>query len=140
MKSVLVTGANGFIGKNLIEALKPIDNINVLSYDIGQSRETLTRYLNQAEVIYHLAGVNRPKEDTEFKTGNADFTEDICQELNALNRKVKIIFTSSIQVERKENAYGHSKMAAENALKDFGKETHSQISIYRLKNVFWQMV
>lgn len=132
---ILVTGANGFIGKNLCTTLEQYKEYHLLKADIFTSPKELTAYLQECEFVFHLAGVNRPKEEKEFFTGNADYTTQIVNELKELGRKVPILFTSSIQAER-DNPYGQSKLQGEQALRAYAKDTGAPVYIYRLTNVF----
>jgi hypothetical protein len=88
VKTVVVTGASGFIGKNLIEHLKSLSDVKILGYDIQDDLATLESYLGQADFLFHLAGINRPKDESEFTTGNKDFTEQV---LEILKRRKRII-------------------------------------------------
>lgn len=135
MKNVLVTGSKGFIGKNLVLSLKRIESIEVLEYDLGDSNEKLKNVLSNADLVYHLAGVNRPQNPDEFKTGNVDLTEEILGFLRNRKDAPPVIMTSSIQAEL-DNLYGVSKKAAEEALQKYAAETGNKICIYRLPNVF----
>lgn len=132
---VLVTGAKGFIGRNLVATLKQDTNLEVIEIDIEQSVEELKQATLESEFIFHLAGVNRPKNDQEFFEGNTGLTETIIETLKQYNKKTPILITSSIQAEL-ENAYGQSKKAAEDALKNYSQETGANSYIYRLPNVF----
>ena len=132
---VLVTGAKGFIGRNLVTTLKQDTNLEVIEIDIEQSIEELKQATLESEFIFHLAGVNRPKNDQEFFEGNTGLTETIIETLKQHQKKTPILITSSIQAEL-ENAYGQSKKAAEDALKNYSQETGANSYIYRLPNVF----
>lgn len=132
---VLVTGAKGFIGRNLVTTLKQDTNLEVIEIDIEQSVEELKQATLESDFIFHLAGVNRPKSDQEFFEGNTGLTETIIETLKQHQKKTPILITSSIQAEL-ENAYGQSKKAAENALKNYSQETGANSYIYRLPNVF----
>ena len=132
---VLVTGAKGFIGRNLVTTLKQDTNLEVIEIDIEQSVEELKQATLESEFIFHLAGVNRPKNDQEFFEGNTGLTETIIETLKQHQKKTPILITSSIQAEL-ENAYGQSKKAAEDALKNYSQETGANSYIYRLPNVF----
>ena len=135
MPDVLVTGAKGFVGKNLCAALRRQEHVALSEYDLDDSPEELRRALAKAEVVFHLAGVNRPKEVTEFETGNAGFTIELCSILRSLKRAPKIVLTSSIQAEL-DNPYGVSKRQAEEALRDYAAATGAETVVYRLKNLF----
>ena len=132
---ILLTGANGFIGKNLTHFLSKKANVEILSVTRDTSKEDFETYVNNADWIIHLAGINRPKEEKEFVEGNVDLTNQICQTLINSNQKTPIIFASSIQAD-KTNPYGLSKRAAEDALKRFSSDYGSPIFICRLANVF----
>jgi len=135
MKNILVTGSNGFIGKNLIQALSRYEEINILHFDVDNSLDELSTHLDTADFIYHLAGVNRPKNEDEFKEINTGLTQTIVDLLSKKGRNVPIAMTSSIQAEL-DNPYGISKKNAENALMNYGKSMKCPICIYRLPNVF----
>ncbi len=135
MRSVLVTGAKGFIGRNLIAHLARMNDVQVFRYDLENDQVELRDWLNRADVVFHLAGINRPQSTEEYETGNAGFTAQICKLLRELRRTPKIIMSSSIQAEL-DNPYGVSKRRAEEALKSFAQETGAAVAIYRLKNVF----
>jgi len=135
MKTVLVTGAKGFIGRNLIAHLARMDDLEVFRYDLENDETELRSWLGHADIVFHLAGINRPQNIEEYETGNAGFTGRICRTLRELQRTPKIVMSSSIQVEL-DNPYGVSKRHAEEALKSFALETGATVAIYRLKNVF----
>ena len=103
---ILVTGAKGFIGKNLCFQLQEQGYTDIIKIDRGHSLQELDYALETADFIYHLAGVNRQKNDDEFKQGNADLTSHIVAKLNELNKATPILLTSSIQAER-SNPYGN---------------------------------
>lgn len=132
---ILVTGAKGFIGRNLVTTLKQDTNLEVIEVDIEQSVEELKQATLESEFIFHLAGINRPKDEKEFFEGNTGLTETIIETLKQHQKKTPILITSSIQAEL-ENAYGQSKKAAEDALKNYSQETGANSYIYRLPNVF----
>lgn len=131
---VLVSGADGFIGKNLCVHLKEI-GITVLKYTHESNPEDLINLLGNVDFIFHLAGVNRPKEDAEFIDGNAGLTIKLCDAIRSCKRAIPLIFSSSIQAEI-DNPYGVSKLLAEEALVSLEKDTGSPVYIYRLPNVF----
>ncbi len=135
MPTVLVTGAKGFVGKNLGAALRRQEQVVLYEYDLGNSPEELRQALTTAEIVFHLAGVNRPKEITEYQTGNVGFTAELCSILRGLKRAPKIVFTSSIQAEL-DNPYGISKREAEDALRDYATVAGAEVAVYRLKNLF----
>lgn len=132
---ILVTGANGFIGKNLIATLKELKKYEVIAIDKENSKEELENALLEAEFIFHLAGVNRPKDEKEFFQGNSGLTEEIVMFLKENNKKIPILITSSIQAEL-DNAYGKSKKLSEETLLMYGDSSKAKVFIYRLPNVF----
>jgi UDP-2-acetamido-2,6-beta-L-arabino-hexul-4-ose reductase len=132
---VLVTGANGFIGKNSVVALKRKTDVEVVEYDIDSSACFLEESLAKADVIYHLAGVNRPEQVKEFTEGNYELTRQICDTLRRLGRTPIVVFSSSTQAAM-DNPYGVSKRHAEEAVFDFGRETGAQVFVFRLHGVF----
>jgi len=133
MKTVLITGANGFIGKNLIATLD--NDVEILRYDTENTLEELRQFAQKADFVFHLAGVNRPIEITEFETGNRDFTERLLDIFKDSSKIVPVLMTSSVQAEL-DNPYGKSKKSAEDAVLEYGKETGAAVYIYRLPNVF----
>lgn len=135
MKTVLITGARGFIGRNLFAHLQVRQDLRILQYDLDNTAEQLAEWLGQADVVFHLAGVNRPESVEEFEFGNAGFTEQICAELSRQRRAPHVIVTSSIQAEL-DNPYGVSKRNAEQALARFHGSAGARVSVFRLKNVF----
>lgn len=128
--NVLVTGSNGFIGKNLITYLLKED-INVLRFDKDNTLDELENYVKDSDFIFHLAGINRPKEKTEFYEGNYDLTKQLVEMLKKYKKEIPVVFTSSIQAEL-DNDYGKSKKMAE----DYLYESYSNAIIFRLHNVF----
>ncbi len=135
MKSVLVTGAKGFIGKNLIVALKRRVDVDVIEHDLDSLSGLLEEGLGKADVIYHLAGVNRPARVEEFSSGNFDLTRQVCDGLRQLGRLPLIVLSSSTQAAL-DNPYGVSKQQAEETVFDFGKETGASVFVFRLSGVF----
>ena len=135
MMKVLITGSNGFVGKNLVAHLSENENVDVVSFTRQDSVNELTSKLEQVDLVFHLAGVNRPENVTDFKTGNADLTESLCLEITKTGRSIPIIYTSSIQAEL-DNPYGESKQLAEESLQNFSKATGIPVYIYRLPNLF----
>ena len=132
---ILVTGSNGFIGKNLIAELKNRDYKDIFEYDLDSTLEELDKYTKEADFIYHLAGVNRPKDDKEFLEGNFGFTNVLLEHLIKNNNKAPIMISSSIQAEL-NNPYGVSKKAGEDLIFNYGKENNVDVFVYRFPNVF----
>jgi len=133
--NVLITGAAGFVGRNLSAALRRKKDISLLEFDLANTGEELQRFLATANIIFHLAGVNRPHDIKEYESGNTGFTSEICKMLQDLKRTPKIVFSSSIQAE-KNNPYGNSKRRAEEVLHAYAKSTGAECVIYRFKNLF----
>lgn len=132
---VLITGANGFVGKNLQLHLAERSNIEVLCFTREHTQADLLRLVAQADLVFHLAGVNRPQDPAEFKQGNADLTHALCDAFQQSGKATPVVYSSSIQAEA-DNPYGASKRAAEDILLAYAKETDAPIFIYRLANVF----
>ncbi len=135
MIKVLVTGSAGFIGSHLVNALTRKSDVVFYQFDVDNSREDLLNALKDVDVIYHLAGVNRPPDVSEFAEVNTGLTGEICEYLREHNRTPKIILSSSIQAEI-DNPYGASKKAAEDVLKKHHDATGSDVVVYRLPNAF----
>jgi len=132
---VLVTGSNGFIGNNLRVHLSERNEIEVVTFSRDDDLSLLGSKLDGVDFVFHLAGVNRPKNVEEFALGNADLTSALCQEIIRTKRLIPIIYTSSVQAEL-DNPYGESKKAAEQVLMDFTAQTGSPVYLFRLPNVF----
>ena len=132
---VLVTGADGFIGKNLRVALGEREGFEVLPITRTSSDADLAAAVASADAVIHLAGVNRPQDPAEFAVGNADFTAHLCGSLAANGRAIPLAFASSIQAER-DNPYGSSKRGAEEHLAAYGSATGAAVAMYRFANVF----
>ena len=135
MKTVLVTGSQGFIGKNLVEALSRQDGIKTTGLNAADNISTLESLLEDVDIIYHLAGVNRPEKLEEFTIVNTGLTQTIVSILSAKHKTPIIVMSSSTQAEL-DNPYGISKKDAEDILIDYGKRTGVPVYIYRLTNVF----
>ena len=135
MKNVVVTGSGGFIGKNLLERLRRRQDVQIATFERQDSLTNLRRYLDDADIVFHFAGVNRPKKDEEFEIGNAGLTRKIVDILEKLKRTPTIVFPSSIQASL-DNLYGRSKKRAEDILLDYGRQNRADVYLYRLPNVF----
>lgn len=133
--NVVVTGARGFIGRNLTAHLTARQDCVMTPFDACNSLDDLRSGLQTADIVYHLAGVNRPQVPEEFEVGNAGLTRQICEILRELGRRPVIVLSSSIQATL-DNPYGVSKQRAEDALREFASQSGARIRIYRLKNVF----
>lgn len=132
---VLVTGAKGFIGKNLVSTLDREDKYEIICIDRENSKEELEKGVLNSDFIVHLAGINRPKNEEEFFEGNTGLTEEIIEILKKNNKNTSILITSSIQADL-DNAYGQSKKGAEEALIKYMADTKGNVFIFRLPNVF----
>lgn len=133
--NIVVTGANGFIGKNLCIMLQEQGYQNVFEVTRETSSEDLETVLKDADFVYHLAGVNRPQDDSEFQKGNADLTESIVRYLKGSHKAASIVLSSSTQAAF-DNAYGLSKRSAEEIVESYASDTGASHYIYRLPNVF----
>ena len=131
---VLVTGSNGFIAKNLRVHLSERKEIDVATFN-KDDKGLLSSRLVDIDFVFHLAGVNRPKNIEEFVLGNTDLTSSLCQAILQTKRLIPIIYTSSVQVDL-DNPYGQSKKAAEQILIDFSVLSGSPVYFFRLPNVF----
>lgn len=132
--NILVTGANGFIGRNLCSRLAKSPH-TVETFTRENTSQELQQSLSGAQIVFHLAGVNRALNDHDFEEGNVAFTEQLCGYLQELDRKIPIVYSSSIQAEL-DNPYGNSKHRAENVLTTYAEKTGHPVIIYRLTNVF----
>jgi UDP-2-acetamido-2,6-beta-L-arabino-hexul-4-ose reductase len=144
--NILITGAKGFIGKNLIVQLNNIkegkakeeripSDLIVFAYDVDSNLESLDEYCQKANFVFHLAGVNRPKEQSEFMKGNFGFTSFLLDTLRKYGNKCPVMLASSIQAEL-DNPYGVSKKAGEELLFRYAEETGARVYVYRFPNVF----
>lgn len=143
---ILVTGAKGFIGKNLIATLNNIrtgkdksfgisEDLTIYEYDVDTQEELLELYCKDCDFVFNLAGVNRPKDQNEFMEGNFGFASTLLNALKKHSNKCPIMISSSIQAEL-DNLYGQSKKAGEDLMFTYGNETGAPIFVYRFPNVF----
>lgn len=143
---ILITGALGFVGKNLIAQLNNIKELKVKNYSLTSELEIFTfdkdsdvilldEYAQKCDFVVHLAGVNRPQNQEEFMTGNFGFTSDLLKALKKFDNKAPVLITSSIQAVL-ENPYGISKKAGEDLIFKYGSENNVQVFVYRLPNIF----
>src|SRR5579871_1139661 len=130
---ILVTGADGFIAKNLLVHLRQKQEINVVAINRTDSKDELKKHLTDANIIFHLAGVNRPKTNDAFETDNKELTSFIVEQLEQRKNFYKLIFSSSTQALL-DNPYGKSKKEAEDYIRSFVK--NGSAVIYRLPGVF----
>ena len=149
--NILVTGAQGFVGKNLCEALKNIrdgkdrtrPNLkidNVFEFDIDTSTELLSDFCKDADFVFNLAGANRPKITDEFMKVNCDFAKELLNILKSNNNKCPVMLSSSIQATLcgrfADSEYGKSKLAGENLFFDYSSQTGAKVLVYRFPNLF----
>jgi len=132
---ILVTGSNGFIGKNLLLRLEELGRYKPLGFTREHSVADLAKFVSQADAIVHLAGINRPLDIKEFSEGNVDLTNSLCKLIAGSDRNIPLIVASSIQADL-DNPYGQSKRAAELAVESLAETTGNSVAIYRLPNVF----
>ncbi len=132
--AIVVTGAAGFIGRNLLVHLRE-RKLDVIALGSDADEGAWREAAEQADFVFHLAGVNRPRDDAEFISGNTDVTRTLCRMLKSAGNATPIVYASSIQAER-DNAYGRSKRAAEDVLLEHAKGTGAPVRIFRLANVF----
>lgn len=136
---VLITGSQGFIAKNLRQQLCERKDVEIVCFDRTNDINELKSKLNAVDLVFHLAGVNRPEDTEEFTTGNRNLTEALCDAVSSIsaaeNRSVSLVFASSIQAER-DNDYGRSKLAAEDAVFTVANDNNVSAYVFRLPNVF----
>lgn len=132
---ILVTGAKGFVGKNLVAELKNRGYSDIFEFDMGTEKALLDTFAKECDFVFHLAGVNRPKDEKEFMEGNFGFTSELLEALKEHGNKAPILITSSIQAEL-DNPYGKSKKAGEDLLFAYGEDTGAKVYVYRLANLF----
>lgn len=135
MKNILITGADGFLGKNLIEKLVKMDDVNIMHYSLGTSNLLLDKNLKECDFVFHFAAVHRPKDTEEFYKVNDDFFSNVLSTLEKYGNNCPVLLTSSIQANDSTD-YGRSKIIAENLLKKHAEKTGAKAIIYRLFNVF----
>ena len=149
--NILVTGAKGFTGKNLVENLKNIrDGKNrtrpalhidqIFEYDIDTDEKLLDEYCREADFVFNLAGVNRPKDQSEFMAGNFGFASTLLDTLKKYDNKAPVMLSSSIQAtligRYGQSDYGRSKLAGEELFFDYSKETGAKVLVFRFPNLF----
>jgi len=149
--NILVTGAKGFVGRNLVAALESIRDgkdrthpglvVNeIYAYDIDSTTEELDEYCSKVDFVFNLAGVNRPKDNSEFMAGNFGFASTLLDTLKKHNNKCPVMLSSSIQATLSgrfgNSEYGRSKKAGEELFFEYGKENGVRVLVYRFPNLF----
>ena len=147
--NILITGAKGFVGRNLSENLKHIRDGKkrtrsleigeIFEYDLDTEAGQLEEYCRRADFVFHLAGVNRPRDQEEFMQGNFGFTDTLLNTLRACGNPCPVMLSSSIQatlIGRYDGAYGRSKLAGEELFFAYGEETGAKVLVYRFPNLF----
>lgn len=148
---ILVTGAKGFVGKNLCAALKNVQegkdktrgidsNIEIFEYDIDTDKALLETYCKEADFVFNLAGVNRPQNQEEFMEGNFGFASTLLETLKKYNNTCPVMLSSSLQAtligRYAEGDYGKSKKAGEDLFFKYSEETGAKVYVYRFPNLF----
>jgi UDP-2-acetamido-2,6-beta-L-arabino-hexul-4-ose reductase len=132
---ILITGAKGFVGKNLIAELRNQGFSELFEFDVDSDPDLLESYTRECQFVFHLAGINRPENPEEFMKGNFGFTTVLLDTLKKHKNKAPVLITSSIQAEL-DNPYGQSKKAGEDLIFSYGSENNIPVFVYRLPNVF----
>jgi len=132
---ILITGANGFVGRNLCAELDKNEGLEIYKFDIDTPADLLDVYTKHCDFVFHLAGVNRPEKQEDFMSGNFGFTSTLLDLLKKNNNTAPVLITSSIQAAL-DNPYGVSKKAGEDLMFDYSKETGAKVYVYRLPNLF----
>lgn len=132
---VLITGANGFVGKNLQLHLAERKDVDVVCFTREHDAAQLPALLQGVDFVFHLAGINRPQDPQEFVTGNAGLTSQLCAAIRASGRRPPVVYTSSTQAAH-DNPYGVSKHTAEDTLFELQRDSGSPVHVFRLPNVF----
>ena len=132
---ILITGAGGFVGKNLVAELTARGYTSLLCFETDDTPETLADYCRRAACVVHLAGINRPKDPSEFYAGNAGLTDVLLSDLETAGNACPVLVTSSIQAAL-DNDYGKSKKQAEDAIFAHGSRTGAPVYVFRMEGVF----
>src|SRR5262245_39833295 len=133
MMRILVTGAEGFVGKNLLVRLGG-EGIEIIPFTRSCTSQSLAKAVARADFIFHLAGVNRPKDVAEFVSGNVGLTEQLCEAVRSSGNRIPVAYTSSIQADNGSH-YGQSKLRAEQALLELKTTAGVPVFLFRLPNI-----
>lgn len=132
---ILITGASGFIGKNLVAELQNRGGSEIMEFDLATPLEKLKEFTAECDFVFHLAGVNRPQDPKEFMRGNYELTSTLLSLLEEHHNTAPVMMASSIQAEL-ENLYGKSKKAGEDLLLRYSRKVETKVLVYRFPNVF----
>lgn len=132
---VLVTGASGFIGKHLVAGLNKLKDTVIYEFDKHTTSECFEKYCSDCDFVYHLAGVNKALNESDYMAGNVELTEKLLTKLKKYQNKCPVLYSSSIHAVL-STPYGISKKTAEDLLMTYEKETGAKVYIYRFPNVF----
>lgn len=132
---ILITGSGGFVGRNLVATLQTRGYTDLMLFEKDDTPETLAEYCRRAAFVVHLAGINRPKDPSEFYTGNAGLTDTMLSLLEEAGSQAPVLVTSSIQAAL-DNDYGKSKLQAEQAIFAHGQRTGAPVFVFRMEGVF----
>lgn len=135
MKTILVTGARGFVGKNLCVALRREGGFEVVGFGSEDAIADLPALVGRADLVFHLAGVNRSDNEADFERVNVELTREVCRHLAASERSVPLVVSSSIQASA-DHVYGRSKRGGEQIVEDYHRKTGRPVYLFRLPNVF----
>ena len=154
---ILVTGANGFVGRNLVASLEAIrdgkdrtrniksldilsENVIIYTYDINSTPEELDNYCSDCDFVFNFAGVNRPQNPAEFMSGNFGFASELLTTLKRHQNKCPVMLSSSIQAtligRYEQSDYGKSKLAGEELFFQYSRDTGAPVLVYRFPNLF----
>ncbi len=133
--NILITGANGFIGKTLVKSLRNYQGVVLSTFSHKDSLDNLNSLFSNIDILFHLAGVNRPKSKDGLIEGNVNFTKNLILKLEEMNKSPLVVVSSSRHALA-DNPYGRSKKASEEVLLEYSHRTHAPLAIYRLTNVF----
>lgn len=134
-RKIIVTGSRGFIGKNLVARFRELPEFEVMEWHRGSTLNDLEELAHSCDAIVHLAGENRPKDESAFQKTNVDLTRALCKIVGATGKRVPVVFASSSQADL-SNPYGQSKRSAEMLLEEFSRTTQTPCVVYRLPGVF----